>query len=183
MSLVGSNVRQAETLGELRHSGIVIQIQHTRGADIEDGVNELVQEWVNKRKGLTVQKVFRVFLFFRMSRTTDSQKRLKGTNPAVEAYSVFASAPPVEPKDSPLAHDLFAFGIKTLFVVGLATDYCVRNCALDAKKAGFDVLVIREAVRAVGGERATKDVCAEWNNAGIEVVSMRDVRVQKHLVT
>jgi len=56
-------------------------------------------------------------------------------------------------------------------VAGLALDYCVRATALDAKRAGFDVVVHRDATRAVevnpgDGERAAQ----ELREAGVEVV-------------
>ena len=42
-----------------------------------------------------------------------------------------------------------ARGIRRVAVCGLATDYCVLNTALDALAAGFEVLVVAEAMRAV----------------------------------
>ena len=32
---------------------------------------------------------------------------------------------------------------------GLATDYCVRATALDARRAGFEVIVLEDAIRGV----------------------------------
>jgi len=40
-------------------------------------------------------------------------------------------------------------GIKKVVVVGLATDYCVRDTVLDAIRLGFDATVIRAGIRAV----------------------------------
>ena len=40
-------------------------------------------------------------------------------------------------------------GITQVTVVGLATDYCVKNTALDALRAGFQVTVDHTAVRGV----------------------------------
>jgi nicotinamidase/pyrazinamidase len=40
-------------------------------------------------------------------------------------------------------------GIERVVLAGLATDYCVVESGLDAKRAGFDVAVLGEAVRAV----------------------------------
>ena len=62
-------------------------------------------------------------------------------------------------------------GVDTVDVAGLALDYCVRATALDAKRAGFDVVVHRGATRAVevqpgDAERAV----AELRAAGVSVV-------------
>ena len=40
-------------------------------------------------------------------------------------------------------------GIRTVFVTGLATDFCVAWTALDARKAGFETYVIEDATRAI----------------------------------
>jgi nicotinamidase/pyrazinamidase len=60
--------------------------------------------------------------------------------------------------------------VDKLHVTGLALDYCVKATALDAKRAGYDVVVHRGATRAVevqegDGERAVEELRA----AGIEV--------------
>ncbi len=62
-------------------------------------------------------------------------------------------------------------GSDTVHVAGLALDYCVKATALDARRAGFDVVVHRGATRAVevsegDGERAI----LELREAGVEVV-------------
>ncbi len=62
-------------------------------------------------------------------------------------------------------------GVERVVIVGLATDYCVKETALDAIRLGFDASVRRSGVRAVevepgDGERAL----AEIEAAGIHVV-------------
>ena len=56
-------------------------------------------------------------------------------------------------------------GVTNVTVVGLATDYCVKNTALDALRAGFQVTVDTNAVRGVDvepgdSERALAEVRA-----------------------
>jgi nicotinamidase/pyrazinamidase len=55
--------------------------------------------------------------------------------------------------------------------MGLATDYCVKATALDAKELGFDVKLIEDGCRAVelnpgDGERAI----AALREAGVAIV-------------
>lgn len=62
-------------------------------------------------------------------------------------------------------------GIDRVVVVGLATDYCVKATALDARSLGFATVVLSDGVRAVNlvegdGERAI----AELRRVGVNVV-------------
>lgn len=82
----------------------------------------------------------------------------KATRPDTEAYSALDG--------TPLAQALRARGIRRLFVAGLATDYCVRATGLDARAAGLDVVVLKDAVCAVDvqpgdGDRALAELVAE----------------------
>lgn len=66
---------------------------------------------------------------------------LKGTTAEKDAYSAF--------DDTGLAGWLRGRKVDTVFITGLATDYCVRATALDALKAGFHAYVVTDAVRGV----------------------------------
>ena len=66
-----------------------------------------------------------------------------------------------------LAVQLRHEGIKRLWIGGLAEDVCVLATALDARKEGFDVVVIENATRPVtiqGGEEARR----KMRGAGIQ---------------
>jgi nicotinate phosphoribosyltransferase len=65
----------------------------------------------------------------------------KATDPAAEAYSGFAG--------TGLDAALRAAGVRRVFVGGLATDYCVLETVRDARARGFEVVLARDAIRAV----------------------------------
>ena len=70
-----------------------------------------------------------------------------------DAYSAF--------EGTGLAAMLKALGITTVFVCGLATDYCVKATALDARKAGFNVWYIvnpRRGVSKTTPEKAEREI-------------------------
>ncbi|WP_284614569.1 bifunctional nicotinamidase/pyrazinamidase [Aquabacterium humicola] len=71
----------------------------------------------------------------------------KGFNKAVDSYSAFEEAD--RKTSTGLAGYLKARGIKTVFVAGLATDFCVAWTAMDARKLGFETYVIEDASRGI----------------------------------
>ena len=71
----------------------------------------------------------------------------KGTDPAIDSYSGFFDNGHQRATD--LEAWLRARGVTELGVLGLATDYCVKFTALDAKALGFDVTLIEDGCRAV----------------------------------
>ena len=78
-----------------------------------------------------------------------------------DAYSGF--------QNTGLAAMLKALGVSRVFICGLATDYCVKETALDAKQAGFAVVVLLGACRGVA-ENTTEDAKAEMEASGITLV-------------
>ena len=78
----------------------------------------------------------------------------KGFHKDVDSYSAFTEAD--GKTTTGLASYLTARGLKRVFLVGLATDFCVAWSALDARKAGFDAYVIEDACRGIdtGGSLA-----------------------------
>jgi nicotinamidase/pyrazinamidase len=81
----------------------------------------------------------------------DVVKITKGVRFDHDQYSVF--------DQSGLADQLKRDAVKHLWVGGLAQDVCVLESVLDARNAGFEVYVLREATRPVtpeGGEGAIR---------------------------
>jgi nicotinamidase/pyrazinamidase len=71
----------------------------------------------------------------------------KGFHPQVDSYSAFQEADRITPTG--LDGYLKQRGITRLFVVGLATDFCVAWTALDARRLGYDTWVVEDATRAI----------------------------------
>lgn len=73
----------------------------------------------------------------------------KGTDPEDHGYSAFEGR---DPAGAGLADSLKRQGVSQLYVGGLTTDYCVRQSALDARRHGFDTVVLLDAVRGIDVE-------------------------------
>jgi len=87
----------------------------------------------------------------------DARVVSKATTIDRDAYSGF--------EDTDLDLDLRRLAVHRLFVGGLATDYCVRQTVLDARRLGYEVLLLEDAIRAVNvkpgdGERAMDEMRA-----------------------
>jgi nicotinamidase/pyrazinamidase len=96
----------------------------------------------------------------------------KGQDPNSQGYSCF--------QDTTLAELLRERGVERLFVSGLATDYCVKNTVLDARRLGFDVTVVEDAVRGVDVEPGDSErALAEMEGASAELATAAEVRKAK----
>ena len=71
----------------------------------------------------------------------------KGCNPGIDSYSAFVEAD--RSTQTGLAGYLKERGIDSVFVVGLALDFCVAWSALDARAAGFNTWIIADACKAI----------------------------------
>ena len=99
----------------------------------------------------------------------DAIEIFKGTDRDREAYSGF--------EGTDLADRLRETAIARVFVCGLATDYCVKQTALDAKREGFEVVVLADACRAVDVPPGSGQAAlAELQASGIVVASSAEVQ-------
>ena len=90
----------------------------------------------------------------------------KGCDRAVEQYSGFDGR---NPAGQPLGEVLSLMDIKTVYVCGIATEYCVRSTCEDLLKAGFKVQLLKDCLAYVneeGHRKALEEMAAE----GIELV-------------
>jgi nicotinamidase/pyrazinamidase len=71
----------------------------------------------------------------------------KGFHAGIDSYSAFMEAD--RQTQTGLEAYLKQRGIRSVYVVGLATDFCVAWTALDASAAGFDTSVVEDACRAI----------------------------------
>jgi nicotinamidase/pyrazinamidase len=99
----------------------------------------------------------------------------KGTDPEVDSYSGFFDNG--HRHSTGLADYLREQNVSDVYVVGLATDYCVKFTALDAQDLGFKTLVVEDACRGVelqeGDVRRALD---DMRAAGVTVLSSNDIR-------
>jgi nicotinamidase/pyrazinamidase len=85
----------------------------------------------------------------------------KGHRREIDSYSAFFENDHATPTG--LAGYLRERGLRRIFVVGLALDFCVRYSAEDACRCGFDTLVIEDACRGIdmgGSIAATRQALA-----------------------
>lgn len=94
-------------------------VQGTRGAELAAGLN-------TERAELVIRK---------------------GYHPGIDSYSAFLEAD--RRTRTGLTGYLAERGLKRLLLAGLATDFCVLWSALDARRDGFEVFVVEDAVRGI----------------------------------
>ncbi len=98
----------------------------------------------------------------------------KGFRRALDSYSAFAEND--HTTTTGLAAYLRERGFTRLHLAGLATDYCVAYSALDAAAAGFSVIVIEDACRAIDLGGSLAPAMARMRDAGVVITRAADVR-------
>ena len=97
----------------------------------------------------------------------------KGTDKNCDSYSGFLAADRKTPTG--LAGYLKSRGVTTVFVCGLATDFCVAWTAQDAAAAGFKTYLIEDASRAIDAGGSLAAAMAGLKTAGVGVIREKDV--------
>jgi nicotinamidase/pyrazinamidase len=97
----------------------------------------------------------------------------KGMDPTVDSYSGFFDNG--GKNDTGLNKILRDMGVDAVFILGLATDYCVKFTALDAVKLNYRTTVILEGCRAVNAPAGTEEMAIrEMTAAGIATVNVAE---------
>jgi nicotinamidase/pyrazinamidase len=121
-------------------------VQNTRGAQLAPG--------------LRLQRVNKVFR--------------KGTDPEIDSYSGFFDND--HQRATGLGEYLRDKKVTEVYVMGLATDYCVKFTALDAVALGFKTFLIEDACRGVNLKPDdTAQAVQEMQQAGVHLVRTRQV--------
>ena len=97
----------------------------------------------------------------------------KGFHKHVDSYSAFQEAD--RKTGTGLTGYLKERGIKTVFVTGLATDFCVAWTAMDARKAGFETYVVEDATRAIDLNGSLAAAWKQMTAKGVKRIQSGDV--------
>lgn len=89
----------------------------------------------------------------------------KGFRREIDSYSAFYENDRRTPTG--LAGYLRERGLTRIFLVGLATDYCVHYSAVDARRLGFETVVIESGCRAIDLAGSLAAARASMEEAGV----------------
>ncbi len=112
----------------------------------------------------------------------------KGTDPEIDSYSGFIeNDKKTQPRffnDKTLTETLKEKGIKNIIFCGLAYDFCVGWNALDARKEGFESIVVKDACRSIAMPTEDSEGTSETamdeqlKEAGVHVINTKDLEDQ-----
>lgn len=89
----------------------------------------------------------------------------KGCNPDIDSYSAFLEAD--RTTQTGLAGYLNEKGVRRVFIAGLATDFCVAWTAMDARRFGFECIVIADACRGIDIAGSLERAWVDMNAQGV----------------
>ncbi|WP_273777932.1 bifunctional nicotinamidase/pyrazinamidase [Acinetobacter sp. GSS19] len=97
----------------------------------------------------------------------------KGFHPQIDSYSAFMEAD--RQTSTGLAGYLRERQIDTVYVVGLATDFCVAWTALDARKLGFHAYVIEDACKGIDLNSSLAEAWQRMQQQGVHRIQSTDL--------
>jgi len=93
----------------------------------------------------------------------------------IDSYSAFLEAD--KETHTGLASYLKERGIDTVFVTGLATDFCVAWTAIDARHAGLNAYVIEDACRGIDVGGSLAKAWTDMTAAGVKRIQSSDLAI------
>jgi len=93
----------------------------------------------------------------------------KGFRPQIDSYSAFFENDRSTPTG--LAGYLEERSLTRVFLAGLAYDYCVGYSALDARRLGFEAIILRDACRAINLNGSVARIESKFADAGVMLIA------------
>lgn len=97
----------------------------------------------------------------------------KGFRPAIDSYSAFFEND--RSTTTGLGGYLHERGFMRIFIAGLAYDYCVAYSALDGRRIGFDVVIVRDACRAIDLDGSVAEMEKQFAAAQVGVIASTEL--------
>lgn len=97
----------------------------------------------------------------------------KGFRPQIDSYSAFFENDRVT--HTGLAGYLRERGLRRCYFAGLAYDFCVGYSALDARRLGFEAVILRDACRAIDLNGSVAQIESEFAGAGVRLLQGADL--------
>ncbi|MDX1666299.1 MAG: bifunctional nicotinamidase/pyrazinamidase [Saprospiraceae bacterium] len=98
----------------------------------------------------------------------------KGTDPEIDSYSAFYDN--AQRRATGMGDYLKERGIKNVYLVGLALDYCVKYTALDALELGFNTHLVIDGTRGIDKEAGdVEKAIEEMKEAGAKLIESREL--------
>ena len=102
----------------------------------------------------------------------------KGIDKKIDSYSAFFDNKHL--RSTGLGDYLREQSVEEIYIMGLATDFCVKYSSLDAAHLGFQVFVIEDACRGVEISPGDVDKAfKEMQSAGIRLIHSNDILKRK----
>ena len=102
----------------------------------------------------------------------------KGFHSEIDSYSAFMEAD--HQTSTGLAGYLKERGVDTVYIVGIATDFCVAWTAIDAAKNGFQSYVIADATKAIDLQGSLQHAWQDMLASGVKRVVAQDIFAASH---
>lgn len=97
----------------------------------------------------------------------------KGFRKNIDSYSAFYENDHVT--KTGLTGYLHDRDIDTLYVTGLATDFCVKWSVIDGCKEGFRVYVVKDAIKGIDIDGSVEQAMKEMKDAGAQMITSSDI--------